>query len=159
IRPEGAEKTTLLRADKDNWTIEPGSLKADPTEVRSYLSSLRATRAVDFPDDMPADLSKYGLDKPRLTITVSAGKDGADSRILLLGGEKREGSQKQVYAKRIDQPTVYALGDWSFRTLSKGASQFRDKTVLGFDPARVGRAVVARKDGATVTLARTDKGG
>src|SRR5439155_1684 len=70
------------------------------------------------------------------------------------GAETTEGSQKQIYAKRGDQPTVYALGDWTFRTLAKPPSQFRDKTVLGFDPTRVGKLAFERKDGGAVRLAR-----
>jgi len=158
IRSQGADPVTLVRKDKDAWTIDPGDHPADSTEVRSYLSSLRATRAIDFPDDAPAELVKYGLGDPRLVVTVATGKDGAGTQSLLVGGETTQGSQKQVYAKRGDQPTVYALGDWSFRTLTKTAGQFRDKTVLGFDPGRVGRAVLARKDGSTIAMARADAG-
>jgi hypothetical protein len=155
IQPAGRTPTTLVRADKDSWKVEPGAYPADATEVRSYLASLRGARATDFPDDSPADLAKYGLDRPRLTVTVATGKDGGESRTLLLGAESTAGSQKQVYAKRGDQPTVYALGEWSFRGLDKTAGQFRDKTVLGFDPARVGKVVLER-EGAAVTLVRAD---
>ena len=156
IAPQGAEKVTLTRKDKDAWTVDPGDHPADATEVRSYLSSLRSTRAVDFPDDAGGDLGKYGLVAPRLAVTVTMGKDGGATQGLLVGGETTEGTQKQVYAKRADQPTVYALGEWSFRTLGKTAGQLRDKTVLGFDPARVGRAVLEHKGGGAVTMARAD---
>jgi hypothetical protein len=162
IRPQGGAPVTLVKqpgkdAPDAAWTVAPGDHPADPTEVRSYLSSLRATRATDFPDDHPTDLAKYGLTDPRLAVTVTTGKDAtATAQTLLVGGETTEGSQKLVYAKRDDQPTVYALGDWSFRTLGKTAGQFRDKTVLGFDPARVGRAVLERKDGGAITMARAD---
>jgi hypothetical protein len=158
-RAEG-ETTTLVRKDKDAWTVEPGDQPADPTEVRSYLSSLRSTRAVDFPDDAPADLGKYGLATPRLVVAVTTGKEGEQkTHRLLLGGETTAGTQKQVYAKREDQPTVYALGDWAFRTLAKSAAQFRDKTVLGFDPARVGRVELGRKTGEGAAFARAEGGG
>ena len=157
IAPQGAETVTLVRKDKDSWTVDPGDHAADATEVRSYLSSLRSTRAVDFPDDAGTDLAKYGLMTPRLVVTV-AGKDGAGTQRLLIGGETTQGTQKQIYAKRDDKPTVVALGDWSFRTLTKTSGQFRDKTVLGFDPSRVGKVVLARKDGTTVTLTRADGG-
>jgi hypothetical protein len=159
IAPQGAEKVTLTRKDKDAWTVDPGDHPADSTEVRSYLSSLRSTRAVDFPDDTGVDLAKYGLVEPRLAVTVTVGKGGgATTESLLVGGETTEGTQKQVYAKRADQPTVYALGEWSFRTLDKTAGQLRDKTVLGFDPARVARAVLEHKDSAPVTMVRADAG-
>jgi hypothetical protein len=162
IRPAGGDPTTLVRkadAGKDGaWTVEPGGRPADPTEVRSYLSSLRATRAVDFPDDAPSDLAKYGLEAPRLTVTLATGTDGAAMQTLLLGSETTQGTQKQVYAKRADRATVYALGDWSFRTLSKDARQFRDKTVLGFDVGRLGRLALERETGTGVTLVRGDDG-
>jgi hypothetical protein len=158
ITADDGRTTTLVRKDKDSWTLEPGGLVADVTEARSYLSSLRSTRAVDFPDDAPADLGRYGLSTPRLTVTVATGKDGAETQTLLLGGERTEGSQKQVYAKRASTPTVYALGEWSLRTLGKTAAQLRDKTVLGFDTARVGEVAIERKDGGTVQLARAEGG-
>jgi hypothetical protein len=158
ITPAGGETVTLTRKDKDAWTVAPGDHPADATEVRSYLSSLRTLRATDFPDDAPTDLAKYGLQEPRLLVTVATGQDGATTRSLAVGAESSAGSQKQVYARRGDQPTVYALGDWTFRTLNKTAGQFRDKTVLGFDPTRVGRLAIERKSGAGVTLARGDDG-
>ena len=156
IKAENGDTVTLVRKDKEAWTVEPGDHPGDTTEVRSYLSSLRSMRAVDFPDDHPQDLGKYGLAAPRLTVTVATGADGATSQALLVGAETAEGSQKQIYAKRSDQPTVYALGDWTFRTLAKPPSQFRDKTVLGFDPSRVGKVAFERKDGGAVRLARAE---
>jgi hypothetical protein len=152
ITPQNGLTTTLTRKDKDAWTVDPGDHPADVTEVRSYLSSLRSTRAVDFPDDT----SKAGLESPRFTVAVTT-KAGVQT--LLLGAELTQGQQKQVYAKRVDQPTVYTVGDWAFRTLGKDAAAFRDKTVLGFDPSRVGKLVLERKDGPGVTFVRDDKGG
>jgi len=151
----GGQTTTLARKGKDTWVVEPGDQPADPTEVRSYLSTLRSTRATDFPDDAPADLGKYGLGQPRLTVTVATGKDGAETQTLLLGGEGTQGTQKLVYAERANQPTVYGVGDWTPRSLGKQANDFRDKTVLAFEQSRVGRIVIERKDGgAGATLAR-----
>ena len=155
IRPEGRETVALVRKQKDAWTVDPGDHPADPTEVRSYLASLRSTRALDFPADAPTDLAQYGLGTPRLAVTVT-GKDGTGTETLLVGAEKTEGSTKQIYVKRADRPAVYAVGEWSYRTLDKGAGQFRDKTVLGFDPARVAKAVLERKDGGGATFARAD---
>jgi hypothetical protein len=157
IAPAGAPPVVLVRKDKDAWTVEPGGHAADGTEVRSYLSSLRATRAVDFPDDAGATPEKYGLATPRLTVAVHTGTGGDETtRRLLLGAEADSGGQKQVYAKVDGRNTVYALGDWTLRSLAKTAGQFRDKTVLGFDPSRVGRVEVTRREGPGATLVRTD---
>jgi hypothetical protein len=74
---------------------KPGGYAADGTVVRSYLSTLRSLRAVDFPDDNATDLSTYGLDQPRLAVTLWVGKD-ADQRQLLLG---KENDKKEIFVK------------------------------------------------------------
>jgi hypothetical protein len=159
IAKPDAPALTLTRKDKDAWTIEPGGVPADATEVRSYLSSLRTTRATDFPDDAPSDLAKYGLEKPRLTVTVATGKDGAVTQQLVVGGESSGEQTKQVYVKRASTPAVFAVGEWAFRSLDKDASALRDKTVLTFDGDAVGRVVLERKEGTGATLVRGASGG
>jgi hypothetical protein len=154
IAKAGAGVTALVRKDAETWTLEPGTMAADLTEVRSYLSSLRTTRATDFPDDAPADLAKYGLDKPRLTVTVTTGKEGATTQQLLVGSESSGESTKQVYVKRANQPAVFAVGDWAFRSLDKDVAALRDKTVLAFTSGGVGRVVLERKEGAGATMVR-----
>lgn len=155
VKPADGTPVALVRKDRDAWVVEPGDHVADPTEVRTYLASLRSARAVDFPADV--DAAQAGLETPRLTVTATL-KDGAPPQTLLLGGERTEGSAKQVYVQRAGQPTIYALGDWSWRALSKDALQFRDKTVLGFAAERVGRVTIERKTGTGATLVRTPTG-
>jgi hypothetical protein len=154
IAPAKGPPVTLVRKEKDAWTLQPGEQPTDITEVRSYLASLRSTRAVDFPD---TDAAAAGLDDPRLTVTVHLGKNATQA--LLIGKETTQGTQKQVFAKRRDLPTVVTLGDWSLRTLGKDAWQFRDKTILGFGADRVGRIVIERKNGPGATLVHGEPGG
>jgi hypothetical protein len=156
IAKPGAPSMVLVKKGPDTWLLEPGDLPADLTEVRSYLSSLRTTRAMEFPDDAPADLTKYGLRAPRLTVTVSTGKDGATpaTQQLLVGGESSGEQTKHVYVKRADRPAVYAVGDWAYRSLDKDAAALRDKTVLAFSSGGVGRVVLERKEGVGATFVR-----
>lgn len=158
IARAGAPALTLVRKDKDAWTIEPGGLPTDATEMRSYLASLRTTRATDFPDDAPTDLKQYGLDAPRLTITVSTGKDGAATQQLLVGDESSGEQTKSIYVKRAHQPNVFAVGEWALRSLDKDAAALRDKTVLAIEADRVGRVVLERAEGTGATLVRTAAG-
>ena len=158
VAKPGAPTLTLSRKDGDAWTLDPGGVPADATEVRSYVSALRTTRATDFPDDAPADLAKYGLTAPRLTVTVATGKDGEATQQLLVGGESSGEQTKSIYVKRGDQPTVYAVGEWALRSLDKDAGALRDKTVLAFDSDKVGKVVLERKEGTGATLVRTAAG-
>jgi hypothetical protein len=154
----GGPPVALVKKGPDAWVIEPGDLPADPTEARSYLSSLRSTRAVDFPPDAPPDVT--GLSSPGLSVTLSLGPDGAQKQTLLLGNAmapaavppQGQAQQKQIYAQRADQPTIYAVGDWAPRTLSKDANALRDKLVLGFSPDRIGSIVLERREGPGATL-------
>lgn len=149
-----SEKGTVrLVREGDTWKIaEPRELPADQGTVRSFLSTLRSMRAVDFPDDSPEDLSKYGLDQPRLTVELLLGENKSKATVLM--GDTKD---KKVYAKRGESPVVYALNDWVFRDLDKGPGDFRDKTLLAFDPADVSRIEIAWKSGESLSLVRRDE--
>lgn len=154
IAAADGQTTTLTKKDKDAWTVDPGGFAADINEVRAYLSTLRSTRAVEFPED--ADAAKSGLDTPRLRVTLTTA-DGT-TQTLRLGNDLPEGTQKQLYAQREGQPTIVTLGDFALRSLGKDAKALRDKTPLAFDTARVGRIALTRKDGTGVTFVRAKDG-
>jgi hypothetical protein len=146
----GAAPLELTQKD-DKWNIEhPGPYAADGSTVRSFLSTLRSMRATDFPDDNPSDLTAYGLDAPRLKITLHLGKDNAEKTILV----GKENDKKEIYVQRGGQPAVFTVSDWVFRDLNKTPNDFRDKTVLAFDRDAVTAIDLQRKDGAHVKLVR-----
>ncbi len=149
----GDGKDLKLAQKDDKWRIEhPASYPADGSTVRSFLSTLRSMRAVDFPDDQPTDLGAYGLDHPRLKLTLYLGKDNAEKRILY----GKETDKKEVYVQGSGQAAVYTVSDWVFRDLNKGVADFRDKTLLAFDRDKVAALEVKRKDAAHAKLVRGD---
>jgi len=151
----GDTVVTLSKKDKDTWTVDPGGYPADLTEIRSYLSSLRSTRATGFADDDPKDLLTYGLDAPRLRVAIYAGGD-TPAQEMLIGKDFKDKDQNRSYAKRGDRPGVVTVGDWTARSLDKTPAQLRDKVVLAFDPALVGKLTVERSDGQGFTATRGD---
>jgi len=153
-----AARTVVLRRDPQGiWSItDPRDYAADTGEVRSFLSSLRGLRAQDFLDDPADDLARYGLDAPRLLVTLSSGDQSA-SKSLLLGSEA-PGTPKRIYAKRGDGDTIYLLGDWVIQTLDYDLDKFRDRTVLPFDPERATQIRITRKQGESLTLERLPGG-
>jgi len=152
ITGEGKD-IALVRKD-GTWTLDrPGAYPADAPTVRSYLSTLRSMRAVDFPDDHPTDLSLYGLDTPRLRLHLLLGKNNADKEILI--GSK-ETDKKELYVQTSGVPTVYTVSDFVLRDLNKTAADFRDKTLLAFDRDKIGALELQRKDGGQLKLVRGD---
>ncbi|MFQ5664978.1 MAG: DUF4340 domain-containing protein [Candidatus Binatia bacterium] len=153
VELRGDGKHVKLVHKDDSWTIaQPGPYRADTSTIRSFLSTLRSMRAVDFPDDSPADLSPYGLDNPRLTLTLYLGKNNAEKRLLL----GKETDDKKIYVQTTGQPAVYTVHDWVFRDLNKDVADFRDKTVLTFDRDKVTAVALQRQDGSSVKLVRDD---
>jgi hypothetical protein len=156
IDVSGADRDIGLSRKDDGWKLDrPRSADADSETVRSFLSTLRSMRALDFATDEPKDLSTYGLDEPRLTVTLNTGDENKPTKILV-GGEEKE--KKQIYVKLADRPTVYQVGDWNYRDLNKTANDFRDKTVLAFDKDSLSSVQVLRADGANFVLARSGDG-
>jgi hypothetical protein len=155
IAHDQAEPVVLVRTERDAWTVSPGDYIADLTDVRSFLSSVRATRAVDFVDEAPSDLSTYGLAPSRLRVSITPG-EGADPIVLLVGSDFTEGESTRLYAKRGDAPNVVALGEWSMRSLDKDVSAFRDKTILAFDVDRVSRFSIERRGEVPLSFVRSD---
>ena len=51
----------------------------------------------------PADLKKYGFDKPEATVTLNAGSTRAT---LLLGAKAEEGT---IYARDVSKPVVMTV--------------------------------------------------
>jgi len=159
IATPGGTPVVLTRTGDESWNVGPGDYPADETEVRSYLASLRATRALDFPEDAPSDLATYGLTEPRLRITVTTGTgDAATSGTLSLGAETGEGQTKQLYAMTTDRPGVATVGDFTQKNLEKSVATFRDKTVFAFDPAQITRVELERREGAGVNVERAANG-
>ena len=155
-RPTGAV-TVERQGDGDAWRITaPGPYPADAAEMRALLASIRGIRADDFASDAPTpDLATFGLDQPRLTVSVFVGADQAQ-KTLLFGATHEEQQKKTLYAKRAEKPTVFAVPEYTLKNVDKDVGTLRDKTVVAFDKNKAAKLVVTRKDGAGFTLVRRD---
>ena len=141
---------TLGRKDS-GWEITPGPYKADDNSVRTYLSSLRTVRAVEFPDDAPKDLAPYALDQPRLEVRA---RFNDDRELIVKFGKELD--SKNVYVQTSDLPGVYEAGEYSYRNLDKTINDLRDKKILTFDADALQTVDVTRKDGGAYKLVRKD---
>src|SRR5581483_9328982 len=65
-------KVFVFEKGKDNsWRItEPIQAGADESKVHDLMSQVTNLRIMDFVDDHPASLTKYGLSKPHAKIEV-----------------------------------------------------------------------------------------
>ena len=104
LRRDGAVVT--CRREGQTWkVIEPVGAKVTSDLVVSFVENLTPEKEVQVIEQTAKDLSAYGLDRPRTTITVK-GKNGAVT--ILIGDRNPTGST--VYVRKENSLQVVLLG-------------------------------------------------
>jgi hypothetical protein len=150
-----------LRRGRGAWhVVEPFRLLASDARVDGLIADLGSLRVLG--DDRfvannvkAADLDKYGLKTPALTIEVDSSRiDRKRGSQVLQIGKLVEGKDGQVYAKRGDQDDIVIVEDRVLRDLKPDPSSFRSPKVADINPARVVRIGVQDDVGNTIEAAR-----
>lgn len=129
-----------LQHQNGKWAItSPEPLPADQDAVNGIASSFNPLTADNVVEDKAADLSKYGLNSPSLTVTVHE-KNGK-SDIIYFGDDVPAGSL--VYARSGSDPKVYAVSSSTKASLDKSTNDLRDKRLLTFDSNKLTRVELA----------------
>jgi hypothetical protein len=108
------------------------------------LSSARDLRVEKFLPEKPTDLEKYGLQPPRVKVTVT-GEDGKDATLML--GKPVTG-EETVYAMRGGDDQLFTLRKLALQDLGKGVDQLRDKTLLSLKRDDIQRLAITSPAGA-----------
>lgn len=145
----GSERTVVERSGT-NWVLSaPHSAPVSPIEAQALLDGLRNLRIRDFPSDVVADYGRYGLNPPAFTVRLG----DATNPVVELQFSARTGGDT-VYARRLDEPGVYALAWSAMEMIPRAASQLRSLT---FGPTQVQRVTV-RQQGRVRVLERSADG-
>ncbi len=110
-------KIVCEKDTSDNWQIKsPEAKKAKSWEISNITGGLSGMEATAFVDENAADLKKYGLDKPRVIVTIK--QKGNEVARALIGKEKGD----RVYAKAANSAVVVEVkkedADKLFKKLS-----------------------------------------
>jgi hypothetical protein len=135
IQKKDASPTTIERKN-GKWALTaPAAFPADQEAANGVVTSLSPVTADSIVEDKPADLTKYGLTAPSLTVTVHEKKGKSDE--ILLGDDVPAGSL--VYAQHKGDPKVYTLASSIKTSLDKSVNDLRDKRLLTFDTNQLTR--------------------
>lgn len=172
IAATGLSAYKLVKSGFD-WLIEqPERGRADKMAVESNIANpLIGLYVSDFVDDAPGSYRVYGLDEPRLALTLKSSKTvppkakpgdpntkPADTQpsteevesVLLVGGSTGENN---YYARLKSAPWVFTLSSSTVDNFSKKVSDLRDKALAKVESAKVIKVVSKTPDGE-MTLAK-----
>src|SRR5215467_4391128 len=138
----GKSKALLARKD-GNWTIASrNNAPADSGAVQRMLDTLQNERVTKFVEDVASNLSKYGLDKPQLQLTLSsfASENTAETKAgeqpfatIAFGREEGE----NVYARLTDEPFVVAVRRGLLDQISPDPLRWQDLSIFKFKPEQI----------------------
>lgn len=141
----------VLVLEDGEWFLEgPPRLRADDSEVASFLSTLGTTRATGFGEPGESGLEGSAVPAARVTLHDRAG----DQRHVLAFGDPVPDSPGLVYARDMSRDPVFTLAPGLGDRILSPASAWRDKTIAEFDPGPVERIEITR-EGETVRLEKS----
>jgi hypothetical protein len=137
IAIDAGGKGLELAKKGNDWNITkplqtPSDFSAVEGLIGRLLSAQMKTIASEAPS--PADLKKYGLDKPAATVTLGLASATA---ALQIGGKSPDGA---TYAKDASKPIVITIDSILVDELKKGPDDYRRKELFalrGYDTTRL----------------------
>ena len=145
-----AGKTLAIAKAGGEWKLaKPVQASADFGSVEGLVGRLQTVQMKSIAADnaSPADLKKYGLDKPEATVTLSLGSARAT---LLFGGKAADNT---VYARDASKPSVVTVESALLDDIKKGADDYRRKDVFQFRPFNATHIEITR-NGQVIALDR-----
>src|SRR5439155_24408422 len=137
--------------------IAPVTTPADGGKDGTLATDLSRLEVVEYINDAPTpeDLTKYGLDKPVLSATVTFTDPAQPAKTFQIG-QAREG-KPEVYAKLADAPGVFAIRQAVKEAVDQSSLAYRPLSLWSAGAATVKEIDVERPTGA-YKLSRTESG-
>jgi hypothetical protein len=136
----GGKKLDIAK-DNAEWKItQPIQARADFGAVEGLIGRLQtaAMKAIATENATPADLKKYGFDKPSATVDL---KMGSARATFAVGGKADDTT---VYARDVSKPMVVTVESTLADELKKGADEYRRKEIFEFRAYNANRLEIAR---------------
>jgi hypothetical protein len=159
VELESPKGKVALAVQDGQWRITaPVALRADDATVSEFLWKARDLRATEFVAEQAPRLAAYGLDRPRVRLSVWE-KDGKEPRTLLLTPAREKGlAYAAVAAPGAAGPSVVGVDAKALDELSRSVTDLRDHSLATpFDTQDVARITIQRP-AQTLALDRTGTG-
>ena len=150
IEVHSQETFSIYLQTNDTWLIRPGNFPADRALMRDFLSALTNLQIVSFVKDLVADpdLPAYGLAPPARQFTLRGASSnspaGLTNKVI---AELSFGTNQQdkVFARRLDESSVYAVKLADFEHLPTAGWQLRDRQIWNSSETNVVRVSIRQR--------------
>lgn len=120
----GSERWSLNRKEGE-WFLEgDDSFRADRETVESLISTTIAAYPNSFEEEKAADLSPFGLARPKARVALS---DGKKTEEIAYGDSLKQGKEELIYAALTGKPQVVSVRKRMLEDLPKGREDLRPK--------------------------------
>jgi hypothetical protein len=129
IAIDASGKGLELAKSGNDWNLtKPIKTASDLSAVEGLIGRLMSAqmKSIASENPSPADLKKYGLDKPAATLSLGLGSATA---ALHIGGKSADGS---MYAQDVSKPLVMTIDSALVDELKKGPDDYRRKDLFAF---------------------------
>ncbi len=177
VKAEGVRSFEVVKGTGDTWTLEsPVHALADKSKVDSMVRPLTTLRADQFVDDKPDTLKLYGLDNPRLKITVETKEtipakaqpgdpntQPADTQpsietrthVLSVGGPT-DPKEESYFAQVNGMPSVFTIRQDTFKSITPTETDIRDKLIAKVETERVKKIEASTPQGDMILTRQPD---
>lgn len=154
IELRSGERTTVLTKQNNWWRLEDNE-RVGRAAIEALLGDLRELRATRFVADDADDatLARFGLDRPRVTMTVS--RSGRPPIVIRYGGPCPERAD-EVIARRDESREIACVARTSFDNAARSPDELRDQQVLFARADEVERVLVHGPSGEVIAQRHGD---
>jgi len=134
-RMEDDVTDVICQKQGEDWhLVRPIIDKADKELIDGLLADIIGLTVESFVDDEGSDLSRWGLDRPRLRIDLTVAGRGTALQVFVgAPGPNEEG----FYVKTGDSPAVYLVKPLDFSALRLTPPDLVDSQLAQWDPGKV----------------------
>jgi Domain of unknown function (DUF4340) len=141
-----------LEKKESEWKIKsPVDGPADENQVNSMLADITGAKAAEVVSESVDDPAKYGLDKPKISITAR----------LNTGGDRTVSSGSKVdenyYAKVSDQPQLIKVDTLFYEKLNTKLASLRSKQYVRFNRDELVKIYIKNSNVTLVAEKKDDK--
>ena len=135
IENAGQPKIVLAREENRWHFLSPANAPANASNITRLIEEIDDAEVTEFVSDTATDLTKYGLDQPKLKITFSSysSENTAETNageVVLSTLEFGNSANGITYARLEEEPYIFSIADQVLSDLPKTIFNFRSLDIL-----------------------------